>query len=486
LKWKVALGIVLIAALITAYWLYQNRSEAIYQRVVNQDGYTLSLVKENISAEFFLKPEWIPERNGEERLLNLVIEEKFDTEIILEKVAKRENDFYIQLNLVPHPNRTSGQLLSTSLIEGGTFTTGGMNWQVTNTAGEDLLQDGFGTGGGPGNLSFLFVEDKDREKFVQGAVIRYSSYYLYGYRQLPGEYAEFWLPTLFTVLLIVLLAVIYRKRSDQENGLALKLIGYLLLGGFTFSLNNVRLPLGFAVYWVFFRKPKPNHDIKHKAALLGLLLYLLQLTMPGIVNVLDLKDKNIAINHVSIEQLGVDGLWKMIEARAPISDQAKILNFETVVSSDGEVKELDFSLVDRDDHGRYILTKAVYDSAKNSVALKRSWSDEWLQYPRQTHAEDFFEKVNSFDLMDLKPFGGDHQLVKLELLQDGTRVNYAIKDAQTFGVNEEGISKIELEQLPVEGIWMMACGVPQIDNPAHGCDNPTHYLFDFITRADAS
>lgn len=89
-NWKLWSVILLVLILIVASWLYQNRRTAVYERIIQQDGYTLSLVDEGITAEFFLKPEWIPERDGEEKKLNLVIEEKFDTKIILEKVAKRE------------------------------------------------------------------------------------------------------------------------------------------------------------------------------------------------------------------------------------------------------------------------------------------------------------------------------------------------------------------------------------------------------------
>lgn len=86
---------------------------------------------------------------------------------------------------------------------------------------------------------------------------------------------------------IVMLVMIYRNRSEPENGLAWKLVGYLLLGGFTFSLNDIRLPLGFVVYWLYFRKPKPNWIIKHKAALMGLLLYVAQLIIPEIASALE-------------------------------------------------------------------------------------------------------------------------------------------------------------------------------------------------------
>lgn len=212
-KWKLWSVILFVLILIVASWLYQNRRTAVYERIIQQDGYTLSLVEQGITVEFFLKPEWIPERDGEEKRLNLVIEEKFDTKIILEKVAKREKDFYIQLNTDPYPNRTTGQLLSTSLITEGSFTSTSGRWQATDNVGDDLLEGNFGGGEGPGNLSILAINDADREKFAQGAHIRYSGYYLYEYQQLPGEYTAFWLASLVTALVIVMLVVFYRKRS---------------------------------------------------------------------------------------------------------------------------------------------------------------------------------------------------------------------------------------------------------------------------------
>ncbi|MEK3885577.1 hypothetical protein, partial [Paenibacillus sp. PL2-23] len=97
MRWKLGLGVVLAGRMLTMLWLYHNRSEAVYDRIINQQGYSLALVKEGISAEFFLRPEWIPEQNGEETVLNRVILDQFDTEVVLEKVQRRERDFFINI-----------------------------------------------------------------------------------------------------------------------------------------------------------------------------------------------------------------------------------------------------------------------------------------------------------------------------------------------------------------------------------------------------
>lgn len=479
MKWKIVIGILLAFILLTAFWFIHNRSEAIYNRIIHEDGYDLSLVKEGISAEFFMKPEWIPEREGEENRLNLVISKQGDTDIVLEKVAKREKDFYIQLNLAPHPNRRSGQLLSTSIIENGTFSTGNRHgWQLTDLEGTEMLKGQFGTGCGPGNLSNIFIDDTFRDKFADGAHVRFSGYYLYGYRLLPTHFASVLLSIFYIVMVIAGLMMLYRRRAEQENGLAWKLIGYYLLGGFTFAFNAVRLPLGFVVYWLLFRKSNTNRGIKQKAAVFGLLLVLLQWVTPGITGALDLNGKSAVINRVSIEELGHDGLWKMIAAQLRISNQAKVDQYEAVVSSDGQIQSFYLHLVDVDTQGRYIHVEANYDDSERSVKTGRYSSEEWLQFPRSISAEYFFDKVQSLHLADLKPSGGEHKQVRLELQEYGSRVHYGIRDAQTYGVDEDGIHEIELEEQSIEGVWMIACGIPEIMHPINGCENVAHYLFD--------
>ncbi|AJY73459.1 hypothetical protein VN24_00995 [Paenibacillus beijingensis] len=480
MKWKVAIVFMLAVLLLASTWAYHHRSEAVYDRIIHQRGYVVSLVKEHISSEFFLRPEWIPERNGDEKQLNLVIDDKFGTKIILEKIGKRERDFFIQLNAIPYPNRKLGQLLLTSFITpDGSFTTSGNfdRWVVTDPAGQDILHRNFGTGNGPGNISSIFIDDPYRDKFEQGAYVRFSGYNLYGYQQLDGELETYWIPILFLGLLLVLVAL-YRRRSVQENWLGWKLVGYLFLGGFTLSINEVKLPLGFTVYLLLFRKLKPNSKIKNKAALLGLLVYVSQLLVPAFAGMVDWHPREMAIRNVSIEQLGMDGVWKTVTAQAPVSKQAKLLSYEMVLSSRGEVLELTFRLVERDE-GRFIHTDAVYDVQEQILTLKRSSTDQWLQYNRQISAEHFFARVVELHLMNLRS-AGDHPYVKLELMEDGTPVNYGIKEGHKFGVDEKGVYEIVNEQLPVTGNWISACGFRVYAEHYSGCEDRVDYLFDIV------
>ncbi|MFC6228274.1 hypothetical protein ACFQI7_10685 [Paenibacillus allorhizosphaerae] len=75
-----------------------------------------------------------------------------------------------------------------------------------------------------------------------------------------------------SVLPFLLLIPLHNKREADEPVLGLKLVGYVILGAFTFRINQFGIPLGFFVYGMFFR-PAVNAAVKRKAAYLGLLVF---------------------------------------------------------------------------------------------------------------------------------------------------------------------------------------------------------------------
>ncbi|MFF2480737.1 hypothetical protein [Paenibacillus sp. NPDC058071] len=476
MKWKFLLPIVLAVILLTGSWMYHNRSDAVYDRIINKNGYALSLVKEQVAVEFTLKPEWLPKKDGEENRLKLVIAEKFGTQIILDSIIKNANELHIELNAVSHPDRESGQLLTAFYINpNGSFTTNSdfNRWSITDSAGRDLLGGQFGMGDGPGNLTGISIESSQLHKFEQDVLVRFSGYNLYSYHLLDSGLSSY---LYFIPLLIVLalLPLLYRRRTSDERGLEWRLIGYTLLGGFTLSLNEVKLPLGFAVYFPFFSKTKANFAIKNKAALLGLLLYLWQLFMPAAAGLATGDFKSAVIRHVSEEELGYDGLWKSLIAQTKIGQHAKLADFEVTHAESGEWIQLNFRLVERSGD-RYLHTEALYDVQKLQLKLTRHAStNQWVQYDRQMDAGYFFEQADLLQFAHLRD--DDFPYGKLKLMSDGTKVSYGIKEGHKFEVNENGVKPIENDQLPVQGYWLHTCGVnSEKDN---GCASRADYLFD--------
>ncbi len=268
--------------MLAGFWFYANRSSAVYERIMNKDGYEVHMLLEQISTEFDVQPEWIPKQDGEETKLNLVIANQYDTDIVLESISRWDRNIVVNIQGKHKLDRHSGQFLSNTVFnpDGSySFTNGEKRWSVTSPAGEDLLKERYGNGDGPGDQSSISIDIKYLDQMKEGFHVRFSGYNAYHYRQTQQDHSLFWL--IFSLFIVIALVKLYDSRSEQERHLGWKLIGYSILGGFTFSLNSLRIPLGFILYLMFLKKDKTNSDIKHKAALLGLLVY----AMPFFVSI---------------------------------------------------------------------------------------------------------------------------------------------------------------------------------------------------------
>lgn len=80
---------------------------------------------------------------------------------------------------------------------------------------------------------------------------------------------------IFLLLWAAGIYLLFRSRKEEEEHLVLKLIGYYLLGTFTFSFNGIVLPVGFVIS--LFLNPRQNRSVKRVSAIFGLVIMLLGL-----------------------------------------------------------------------------------------------------------------------------------------------------------------------------------------------------------------
>ncbi|RBP93092.1 hypothetical protein DFO70_106224 [Cytobacillus firmus] len=80
---------------------------------------------------------------------------------------------------------------------------------------------------------------------------------------------------IFILFWAVGIYLLFRSRNEEEEHLILKLIGYYLLGTFTFSVNGIVLPVGFIIS--LFLKPRQNRSVKRGSAIFGLVIMVISL-----------------------------------------------------------------------------------------------------------------------------------------------------------------------------------------------------------------
>jgi hypothetical protein len=282
-----------------------------------------------------------------------------------------------------------------------------------------------------------------------------------------------------SLILLGVLVLLYKRPQHPESYLFLKLVGYLLIGGFTLSINALKLPIGFIVVLVFFLKPKWNREIKIQAALLGFLLYLTQLVYPVAENYLFERPREIPVTEMQSSAVDFTGLWKAIALNIHVTSGARMESFEVVLNKQGEIRMLSYDFVERVQDG-FIYYDVDYDPEhKKATAKRHKIKGQWLQYDRSISTEYFFKRLNEFDLMQIKPIG-DHPFHKLQLRENGTRISYAIKEAKKYRIDTDKIYEISNTQLPVKGYWISACGMSEGDEPHFNspCEDNADYFFD--------
>ena len=269
----------------------------------------------------------------------------------------------------------------------------------------------------------------------------------------------------------------YRNWGESELWLSWKLVGYFLLGAFTFTFNEVMLPLGFAACMLFIHKSKLNIGIKQKAALLGLAVFVFQVLSPSVAMYWDSRE--VKISNVSAEELGIAGIWELVVAQSLVSEQARLHTFQTNLSKSGEINELTFQVVERSSQ-TYVHYRISYDVAEQKLTLRRSSSDSWLQFDQQLLTHDFFDQLSEWKVLNVVASKSSN--VRLQLMQE-TVVNYHIENRQRFGIDGKGLYVIADEQLPVQGLWLSACDRTVLsDGQYSGCDNYIDYLLDLTGR----
>lgn len=278
----------------------------------------------------------------------------------------------------------------------------------------------------------------------------------------------------FFILNLVVLYYFYKKREENENYLFIKLIGYSILGGFTFSINEIRLPLGFVVYLLFFARPKLNKSAKQRAAYLGLFIFIIQLIVPSVDNNLFERPRTVVSEGRNVYGYDFEKNWLTVTNKFKVDPDARMEKFEVGYHKNGEFYQLRYEFIEREQQGIiYYRVKLNLDEHKFTVERERI-KGQWLQYDRSVTVSHFFEQLNDFDLQEIKP---KHEHPFYALTAEGSQTSYMIKEAVKYVIQGDQIIELKNSQLPVTGFMISACG--GIGEQDHfNCEERADYFYD--------
>jgi hypothetical protein len=252
----------------------------------------------------------------------------------------------------------------------------------------------------------------------------------------------------YTVLLIVIVLFLIKKKMDEESNFPLKIMGYFILGSFAFTFNQIALPVGFVVYLLFFH-PKVNGQVKRKAAVLGVMAFVIVHWMIPIA-IEEYENRTISIEHKlsSIYTINFRDEYEVVSKKLNLEmDQWRLENFEVNYSENGSITDLSWQLIwqNGNSYKHYLIR---YATDKKRYEVTYSHSDSWLQYDRLIAAEHFFENINMLDIESITELKGNYNSYVIK--STGEQIPYGMKNTKRFVVIDGEVKRLEDERLPVE------------------------------------
>ena len=153
------------------------------------------------------------------------------------------------------------------------------------------------------------------------------------------------IPVLLTLPILIAFIFIYKKyKTDNEEFLLLKLIGYYLLGSFRFTFNSISLPAGFIVYLAFFR-PQINKPMKKAIVSLGLLVFICGALNPFITKSYFERQRVVNASSSNIFTIDFNRYHNAIKKKLGINEYTKIEDFHVRFENSGSIKKLRYILL---------------------------------------------------------------------------------------------------------------------------------------------
>lgn len=282
------------------------------------------------------------------------------------------------------------------------------------------------------------------------------------------------------ILTIIVMLGLYRKSKEEESLLLLKLFGFTILGAFMLDLNGLKLPLGFVVFLLFFRKSKINADTKQLAAYVGLAVFLLGVFIPQIEKMIYERTQHVALLDTNFYS------GSLLAELDHLSDQLHMDGYSI------ELRGLDFTLHQDGTYEKLSigLSEQTHEGTVN-YTIELSKDRRTLEINRYKINEDYYMKDTM--LTDAKLVLGNIDLITQSMLDveryeyfqlrtEDQRLNYAVTDNSNFQISTAGKTIVENNQLPVQAIVVDVCGGKELDELGYltKCQHHETFLLDML------
>ncbi len=271
-------------------------------------------------------------------------------------------------------------------------------------------------------------------------------------------------------MMVIGLIWIFRKREEDERHLGWKLVGYYLLGTFSFQQETYAIPIGYMIFW--FLKPKCNKKVKTYAATFGFIMFLLFIGIQYVQHLSFEHSVTLETKENTFEDWSFTSLYDAFENKMPIEENIKVNYYGIEWAENGHFNRMTFEFLDIHENVRYVME---YEG-ENEVTM---WSERigvgTVHSSTKLSTKAFMSFLDSIDFND---FHTEEEYYVL--YGDGTISTQLTNDIDLYRIERGGMTEVEREVIPEQVHLMTLCPKPNED--AEHCRQRKHYIFETIER----
>ncbi|WP_432666646.1 hypothetical protein R9X47_09905 [Wukongibacter baidiensis] len=283
-----------------------------------------------------------------------------------------------------------------------------------------------------------------------------------------------WIITLFLISSVIF--IMAKMKDDEEPYYVLKIILYYLLGAFRFSFNQIHMPLGFIIFFLFLRSPQNNQRGKRYAAGLGLIAFAVALIIPAIGESYYERTRYVELETTNVYEFNFQSHWQEVAEKLELNEnamsRARIEELDIDYTEKGELKRLSYE-VTWTKEGKLHHARISFHEGKKKFSIRAVKIEEWLQYDRLISAKKLFEMLDQIEIEDLTPKGN----FSYYSLRSGEWGSFGASNGKNFIVEENKIVPFTGE-LPVKCYWIVTFGMKQTGEYSYSSADEHYYLFN--------
>lgn len=254
-----------------------------------------------------------------------------------------------------------------------------------------------------------------------------------------------WMEIIITVVAIIGLIKIYKYKEENEKYFVLKMIGFYLLGAFSFNIPfmekvyvYIYLPVGYLIFYLAMKnKDRSNKIVKNKCAMWGLIILRVSCITNGISNYLEYRDKNFNFNG-NVKNLSLE--WQEIKEKCNIDSDVPLEGARILYNKDGKISDLIYFMIDHNKNKSYQIT--IDEQKYNVVVEKYSGETYDVNSYYDNTTDDFLEVLDHINNSDEKIMNYNVIIYENELYSknDVDDLYLVNKDNDEYKkVNEDGL-----------------------------------------------